>query len=306
MSNQVNKNIKRNKQLCRWNRVGEPICGRCQQNDKKWFCVTHYELWIYELRQLRKNHDVVNGDTAMGGGASTTFDEGEWSHWDLVLQRQITCRPTVTPAKKKQKMQICIWEFNGEHCTKQTQSSNRLHLCKRHNDAHENIYKAGIQQGTLCMPTNAVANVNLPVVVGRGIEGEFHSVQSCVGNPEDSLQVSRDVGHADNTPGQLVVPPAIYMREQLQWRDNRIDYLSKTVETMHRAIDTLSLNVRHLQTSLESQGEAMERGKKSDFYNGCTPAYEFTMDAMSFASTLDTRFNDQETDRADNMVDNQV
>jgi hypothetical protein len=156
------------------------------------------------------------------------------------------------------------------------------------------------------MPTNAVANVNLPVVVGRGIEGEFHSVQSCVGNAEDSLQVSRNVGHADNTPGQLVVPPAIYMREQLQWRDSRIDYLSKTVETMHRAIDTLNLNVRHLQTSLESQGEAMGRGKKSDFYNGCTPAYEFTMDAMSFASTLDTRFNDQETDRADNMVDNQV
>jgi hypothetical protein len=114
------------------------------------------------------------------------------------------------------------------------------------------------------------------------------------------------VGHADNTPGQLVVPPAIYMREQLQWRDSRIDYLSKNVEMMHRAIDTLNLNVRHLQTSLESQGEAMGRGKKSDFYNGCTPAYEFTMDAMSFAFTLDTRFNDQETDRADNMVDNQV
>ncbi len=80
--------------------------------------------------------------------------------------------------------------------------------------------------------------------------------------------------------------------------------MSKTVETMHRAIDTLNLNVRHLQTSLESQGEPMGRGKKSDFYNGCTPTYEFTMDAMSFASTLDTRFNDQETDRADNMVDN--
>ena len=195
MSNQVIKNIKRNKRLCRWNRVGEPICGRCQQNNKKRFCVTHYELWVYQLRQLRTNHDAVNGDTATGGGtsaatgggASATFDEGEWSHWDSVLQRQITCRPTVAPAKKKQKMQICIWEFNGERCTKQTQSSNRLHLCKRHNDAHENIYKAGIQQGTSCMPTNAVANVNLPVVVGRGIEGEFHSVQSCVGNTEDSL-----------------------------------------------------------------------------------------------------------------------
>ncbi len=150
-----------------------------------------------------------------------------------------------------------------------------------------------------------MANVNLPVMVGRGIEGEFHSVKGCVGNAEDSLQVSRDVGHADNTSGHLVVPPAIYMQKQLQWRDSRIDYLLKTVETMHRAINTLNLKVGHL----EGQGEAMGRGKKSDFYNGCTDANDLTMDGMdaiSFASTLNTRFNDQETDRADNMVDNQV
>ena len=314
MSNQVNKNIKRTRP-CRWDRDGDPICNRCQQNNKKRFCTIHYRLWDQQLRALRTSHHAASGDTALGRGAyatldeeaewkRATLDEAEWRHWDSLLQSQTTCRPTVAPAKRKRKMQMCRWNFSGESCTKQAQSSNRQHLCKRHNDAYENR----VQQGPCCMTTNALANVTAPVVVGGGtIEGEFHTVQGCVDNANNSLESGPNVGHADIFQGPpTMVPDVIFFQRTVVSMGKQINEIQNSHQTMWNEMQNINQTLRAL---LESQLRANRGENESGFLNGCTG--NDNNSTMSFASTLATSYSPENESQADmeaqeqSVIDNQ-
>ena len=173
------------------------------------------------------------------------------------------------------------------------------------------------------MTTNALANVTAPVVVGGGtIEGEFHTVQGCVDNANNSLEFGRNVGHADIFPGPRAVPEAIFF-QQLHSRDIGFSNLSRTVETMGKEIhesqktnltlrdevQDLHQTVKSLQALLESQLRAKMRGHESGFLNGCT-GDDYSL-GLSFASTLATSYSPENESQADmeaqeqSVIDNQ-
>lgn len=164
------------------------------------------------------------------------------------------------------------------------------------------------------MPTNALANVTAPVVVGGGIDNEIHTVQGCVGNANNSLEFGHNVGHADIFQG---VPEAIFFQRTIQTMGKQIHEIQDShltirneMQTSHQTIWNEVQNIsRTLQTILEKQSIEKGRRNESDFLNGCTGSDNAS--ALSFVSTLATSYGPEYESQADmeaqeqTVIDNQ-
>ena len=157
------------------------------------------------------------------------------------------------------------------------------------------------------MPTNALANVTAPVVVGGGIDNEFHTVQGCVGNANNSLEFGHNVGHADIFQGPpTMVPDVIFFQRTVVSMGKQINEIQNSHQTMWNEMQNINQTLRAL---LESQLRANRGENESGFLNGCTG--NDNNSTMSFASTLATSYSPENESQADmeaqeqSVIDNQ-